>query len=211
MVEERSDSERGNLLCHIGYFFRLAARVLLYASSHRQNNTYHGLCYTSCWALGGISNSSMGPPWRIDPKTHWTMSEPSRSYKYQGGKQGCYNIYMTKPYCNQKAYLWHVSRSLTGIDPKSTERGDVRGAGIKMRTVTGVQGLLKAPLGSLGKENCCLQPLELSKTDANKSKLVITYNVRHTSQTWNSEHIQWTLCTAVSVCQKAHVIFVVVF
>ena len=27
---------------HIGYSFRLAARVLLYASSHRQDNTYHG-------------------------------------------------------------------------------------------------------------------------------------------------------------------------
>ena len=30
----------------MGYSFRLAARVLLYASSHRQDNTYHGLCYT---------------------------------------------------------------------------------------------------------------------------------------------------------------------
>ena len=32
---------------HIGYSFRLTARVLLYAPSHRQDNTYHGLCYTS--------------------------------------------------------------------------------------------------------------------------------------------------------------------
>ena len=32
---------------HIGYSLRLAARVLLYAPSHRQDNTYHGLCYTS--------------------------------------------------------------------------------------------------------------------------------------------------------------------
>ena len=31
----------------MGYSFRLAARVLLYASSHRHDNTYHGLCYTS--------------------------------------------------------------------------------------------------------------------------------------------------------------------
>ena len=46
---------------HIGYFFRLAARVLLYAPSHRQDNTYHGLCYTSRGALAGIRNSSMGP------------------------------------------------------------------------------------------------------------------------------------------------------
>ena len=28
---------------HMGYSFRLAARVLLYAPSHRQDNTYHGL------------------------------------------------------------------------------------------------------------------------------------------------------------------------
>ena len=38
---------------HIGYSYRLAARVLLYAPSHRQDNTYHGLCYTSRGALAG--------------------------------------------------------------------------------------------------------------------------------------------------------------
>ena len=48
--------------CHIGYSFRLTARVLLYAPSHRQDNTYHGLCYTSCGALAGTRSSSMGPP-----------------------------------------------------------------------------------------------------------------------------------------------------
>ena len=47
---------------HIGYSFRLTARVLLYAPSHRQNCTYHGLCYTSRGALAGTRNSSMGPP-----------------------------------------------------------------------------------------------------------------------------------------------------
>ena len=31
---------------HIGYSYRLTARVLLYAPSHRQDNTYHGLCVT---------------------------------------------------------------------------------------------------------------------------------------------------------------------
>ena len=46
----------------MGYSFRLTARVLLYASSHRQDNTYHGLCYTSRGALAGTRNSSMGPP-----------------------------------------------------------------------------------------------------------------------------------------------------
>ena len=41
---------------HIGYSFRLAARVLLYASSHRQDSTYHGLCYTSRGALAVTRN-----------------------------------------------------------------------------------------------------------------------------------------------------------
>ena len=44
----------------------------------RQDNTYHGLCYTSRGALTGTRNISMGPPRRIDPRTHRTMSE--RSY-----------------------------------------------------------------------------------------------------------------------------------
>ena len=48
--------------CHIGYSYRLPARVLLYAPSHRQDNTYHSLCYTSRGALAGTRNSSMGPP-----------------------------------------------------------------------------------------------------------------------------------------------------
>ena len=33
--------------CHIGYSYRLTARVLLYAPSHIQDSTYHGLCCTS--------------------------------------------------------------------------------------------------------------------------------------------------------------------
>ena len=71
MVKDHPDS-------HMGYSFRLAAMVLLYASSHRQGNTFHGLCYTSRGALAATRNSSMGPPWRIDPTTHRNMSE--RSY-----------------------------------------------------------------------------------------------------------------------------------
>ena len=44
----------------MGYSFRLAARVLLYAQSHRRL-TYHGLFYTSRGANPGMRNSSMGP------------------------------------------------------------------------------------------------------------------------------------------------------
>ena len=63
---------------HMVYSYRLAARVILYAPSHRQDSTYHGLCYTSHGALAGTRNSSI-TPWRIDPTTHRTMSE--RSYQ----------------------------------------------------------------------------------------------------------------------------------
>ena len=37
----------------MGYSFRLTARVLLYASSHRQDSTYHGLSCSRCGALAG--------------------------------------------------------------------------------------------------------------------------------------------------------------
>ena len=39
MVKDHSDSERGNPLPPHRHSFRIAARVLLYASSHRQNST----------------------------------------------------------------------------------------------------------------------------------------------------------------------------
>ena len=44
---------------HMGYSFRLAAKVLLYASSYRQDNTYHGICYTSRGALARTRNSTL--------------------------------------------------------------------------------------------------------------------------------------------------------
>ena len=47
---------------HIGYYFRLTARVLLYAPSHRQDSTYHGFCYTIRGALARTRISSMGSP-----------------------------------------------------------------------------------------------------------------------------------------------------
>ena len=68
---------------HIGYSFRLAARVLLYAPSHRQDSTYHGLCYISRGALAGTLNSSMGPPhegsiWR--PIAPWANALTTELY-----------------------------------------------------------------------------------------------------------------------------------
>ena len=43
---------------HIGYSYRLTAKVLLYAPSHTQDNTYHGLCYTSRGALAGTKTKT---------------------------------------------------------------------------------------------------------------------------------------------------------
>ena len=44
MVKDHSNSERGNPLPPHGLLFPISSKVLLYASSHRQDNTYHGLC-----------------------------------------------------------------------------------------------------------------------------------------------------------------------
>ena len=41
---------------HIGYSYRLTARVILYAPSHRQDKKYHSLCYTNRGALTGTRN-----------------------------------------------------------------------------------------------------------------------------------------------------------
>ena len=62
MVKDHSDSEKGNPLPPYRPLFRLTARVLLYAPSHRQDSTYHGLCYTSREALAGTRNISVGSP-----------------------------------------------------------------------------------------------------------------------------------------------------
>ena len=60
MVKKNSDSERGNPLPPHGLLFSISSKVLLYAPSHIHDNTYHGLCYTSCEALAGTRNISMG-------------------------------------------------------------------------------------------------------------------------------------------------------
>ena len=58
IVTDHSNSEKGNP----PHYFQLTARVLLYAPSHTQDNTYHSLCYTSRGALAGTRNRLMGSP-----------------------------------------------------------------------------------------------------------------------------------------------------
>ena len=57
MVKDHSDSERGNPLLPHGLLFPISSKGSLYASFHRQDNTHHGLCYTSREALAGMRNS----------------------------------------------------------------------------------------------------------------------------------------------------------
>ena len=59
---------------YMDYSLRLAARVLLYVPSHRQDSTYNGR-----WVQMNdrSENSSLGLPRRIDLKTNRTLSERS--------------------------------------------------------------------------------------------------------------------------------------
>ena len=47
MASDHSDSEKGNPLPPHRLLFPISSKGVLYASSHRQDNTYHSLCYTS--------------------------------------------------------------------------------------------------------------------------------------------------------------------
>ena len=77
---------------NMDYSFRLAARVLLYASSHRQDNTYHGLCYTSRGALAGTRNSTMSrastTELHLAPPILWKIRHSLKKTKKKEGKEG---------------------------------------------------------------------------------------------------------------------------
>ena len=54
MVKDHSDSEKGNPLPPHGLLFPINSKVFFICTIHRQDSTYHGLCYTSRGALGGM-------------------------------------------------------------------------------------------------------------------------------------------------------------
>ena len=62
---------------HIGYSYRLTARVLLYAPSHRQDNTYHGLCY---WLERELAQWVHPMKDRSDDPSHHERTLLPRSY-----------------------------------------------------------------------------------------------------------------------------------
>ena len=90
---------------HIGYSYRLTARVLLYAPSHRQDNTYHGLCYTSRGALAGTRNSSMGIAFLLS-HCHSSHTSPTKFFSI------CLFI------CLLSSIIL-LRGSMTAIDPRS--------------------------------------------------------------------------------------------
>ena len=122
MVKDHSDSERGNPLPPHGYSFRLTARVLLYAPSYRQDNTYHGICYTSRGALAGTRKVTFGRRCVVTsvPDVYiftWNLSSPEirRSLKvvvyqitrWQVKGRGAPNVLQ-----NLKYHWWHMWENL---------------------------------------------------------------------------------------------------
>ena len=78
MVNDHSDSERGKPLPPHALLFSISRKgCFICTSSHRQDNTYHSLCYTSRGALAGTRNSSMG---RSDEPLHHERTLLPQSY-----------------------------------------------------------------------------------------------------------------------------------
>ena len=98
---------------------------------HPTDNTYHGLCYTSRGALAGTRNTLMGPPWRIDPTIHRTMSE--RSYHGATSRSGIWERQIAVIATNSTIA---PSTSLVGRgrDPAATSQ--LRILASSLRTVT---------------------------------------------------------------------------
>ena len=88
---------------HFDHDLRLAARVLLYAPSHRQDSTYHSLCYTFV-ALAGTRNSSMGPH-------EGSIQRPIAQLA---------NTLTTELHLASNLYERNPSHLLTGVDLRST-------------------------------------------------------------------------------------------
>ena len=101
---------------HIGYSFRLA-RVSFYMHHPSDRITYTTAFVTQ--SLAGMRNTSMVPPWGIDPSTHRTMS--GRSYNVADYKETnfrkrhhgvcCYNWFRV----TEKTNNWHISLNINYI------------------------------------------------------------------------------------------------
>ena len=72
MVKDHWDGDRGNLLPPLhGLLFLISSKESFICTVPQTS------CYTSRGALARTRNNSMGPPWRIDPTNHCTMTKCS--------------------------------------------------------------------------------------------------------------------------------------
>ena len=100
---------------HMGYSFQLTARVLLYAPSHRQDSTYHSLCYTSRGALAGMKNNSVGQPHEGSirrPIAPWANALTTELYLAPCVTGECLNI-------------WHAVTTMIQVTVQCTEYSSV--------------------------------------------------------------------------------------
>ena len=97
----------------MGYSFRLTARVILYAPSHRQDNTYHGLCYTSRGETAQWVHSVKD---RSDDPSHHERTLLPRSY-ISLPKPQCANVFLLR--FQQPNVLIHTAKEITENRPLS--------------------------------------------------------------------------------------------
>ena len=106
-------SEREDTRCrHIGYSFRSTVRVLLYAPSHRQDCTYHSLCYTSRGALATYNKGLRSVDSWMFLYQHPYMSLTQESHK----TQAIHPHLTVYPHINFLLSLWKTA-SFTGYIP----------------------------------------------------------------------------------------------
>ena len=83
IVEDHSDSERGNSLRPHWLLFPISRKGSFTCIISQMDSTYHSLCYTSHGALARTRDSSMGTPLRIDPMIHRTIMTISKSFYHR--------------------------------------------------------------------------------------------------------------------------------
>ena len=81
MVKDHSDSEEGNPLPPHRLLFPINSKVFLYAPSHRQDSTYHGLCYASRGALA-VTRNTPNKPYTKHGERNVCRDEPT-NYKFE--------------------------------------------------------------------------------------------------------------------------------
>ena len=143
---------------HIGYSYRLTARVLLYAPSHRQDSTYHGLCYTSRGALAGTTNKTFPSFCLVYNGFKKIISIPFRSVQYceaTGRGRDNFDSFSFFPvmrgYWTRKKYRPLIEeRHSASVKLQSAFRGHMTRRKVKHERSAEQQGAVKIQRGEKG-------------------------------------------------------------